>query len=758
MGPMRRSPLVALALAAAAVAVPTSSAAAAACPGATACPYVGQSQFGGNGGGVLRFPQAVSVQPDGGVAVGDQGSHTVQVFGPDGALQRTVGTPGTRPGELTSVGAITTAPDGSMWVADGATSRIIRYTGDGKYLLEWGAPGDGPGQFRLGGGRANEAGAGGGLAQGGGYVFVADSGNDRIQRFSQTGGDATVIVPPGTVANPKGLAVAGDRLFISDDQNHRILVTDFAGHQITSIGKGFGTAPGQLNFPYGVALDRSGRVFVADDLNHRVVRYSTAPSYPYKARWGSYGTAPGNLAYPRGLAVNQAGQVLVANTGNDRVEVFDNAGGLLGALGTSGRGPTNLNSPQGVAVDPSGLVGVTDANNGRVVLLNPDNSVATIWGSPNPGPTILKRPVAVAFDGAGNGYVLDQRTAKIQVFDRMTAKAARSIGRQGSGPGALLDPSALTLLPDGSIWVADTGNGRIARFALDGTYLGAITGTGDVRGLVSAPDGSRVYAVGGTKGRVTVYGPDGTRQSDFGGLGRKPGKLGANPGQLSVDAAGNVWVADRANHRVEQFTPDGKFLTLFGERGTAPGQFLLPASVAPSCDGTLAVSDEDNNRLQRFALAAPAAVGCAALPAPAPPPVLQYPTLPAPDGPEVSLRIQRKTGLLRTRTLPLRAGCDTSCTFRVSVVLSERVAPTTGKAPVKGARPRKPVSVSLAPVEVQLVAGPTKQLRVPIGATAVRALRKGLGRRTGLTASIAVTATASVGEPTQISETFNASA
>jgi tripartite motif-containing protein 71 len=62
-------------------------AARAACPGAgDPCPYTDATQSGQRGGGVLRFPQAVAVGPDGSVYVGDQSSHVVQVFGADGSL------------------------------------------------------------------------------------------------------------------------------------------------------------------------------------------------------------------------------------------------------------------------------------------------------------------------------------------------------------------------------------------------------------------------------------------------------------------------------------------------------------------------------------------------------------------------------------------------------------------------------------------------------------------------------------------------
>ena len=68
--------------------------------------------------------------------------------------------------------------------------------------------------------------------------------------------------------------------------------------------------------------------------------------------------------------------------------------------------------------------------------------------------------------------MLDQRRARILVFNRATGLLVRTIGAQGSGPGQLLDPSALAIDAGGTISVADTGNQRIARFATGGGYLG----------------------------------------------------------------------------------------------------------------------------------------------------------------------------------------------------------------------------------------------------------------------------------------------
>jgi sugar lactone lactonase YvrE len=698
---------------------------------------------------VLRFPQAVAIGPDGAVYVADQKSHTIQVFNPDGSFRGDIGVAGTKPGQLSSVGGVAVAPDGSVFAATGA-NRIDRFAANGQLIKSFGKTGSEVGQFAFGSGGGNDAGAGGGVAVGpDGMLYVADSGNDRVQRFDFDGGHGAQIVAPGTLAYPMGITVRKTRVLVADDQNHRVVVFDTGGRQLQTIGTK-GTGPGQLANPYDVAADAQGRVFVADDLNQRIVRYSTLPNYVYRARWGSYGPGPGQLAYPRGIATDQAGLVYVANTGNDRVDVFDNGGKLVRTMGRSGRASGQFDEPTGVAADASGIRVVTDAVNGRVQLLGPDGSVVAVWGSPNPGPTILPDPVAAAFDSAGNAYVLDGRRSRIIVFSRATGQPVRTIASEGSGPGKLLDPSALAMTPGGTIVVADTGNERLARFRTDGTYLGAQTDVGDVRGVAITPDGARTYASTGSNRRIRAYSPSGDLLAEFGGLGTKLGKLDA-PEQIALDPTGNVWVADRGNSRVQQFGPDGERLAAFGQRGTGVGQFIRPTGISVDCRGVVTVADNGNNRVQQFQLAAPAATGCASLPAPAVPPPPKAFTLPPPDGPVLSVKVLRKTALLTKRTIALRLGTDTAAKVVASGTLT--VVPRKRKGAKK--RP-KPVVVALALPERRLAAGQSAVLRLSLSAKNARKLRKALAGRKAITASIQVTATADAGEPT--SQTLRLSA
>ena len=134
------------------------------CPGASPCPYVAASQVGNRGEGVLRFPQAVAVGPDGAIYVADQGSHVVQVFAPSGQFLREVGLSGTGPGQFTSVGAVAVAADGTLFVADG-TNRIDRFAPTGALMGSFGHGGSDQGGLRFGaGGGSRAVGARGGRA------------------------------------------------------------------------------------------------------------------------------------------------------------------------------------------------------------------------------------------------------------------------------------------------------------------------------------------------------------------------------------------------------------------------------------------------------------------------------------------------------------------------------------------------------------------------------------------------------------------
>ena len=160
-----------------------------------------------------------------------------------------------------------------------------------------------------------------------------------------------------------------DRLYVTDEKNHRVTVYDSSGKYLSKWGA-FGSGQGQIDGPAGIGLDAEYNVYVVDQHNHRVQKFTTDGHH--QLGWGEFGHGDGQFNLPWGLTVDSQGQVYVADWRNDRVQKFTPDGEFVASIGEPGDGDGQFHRPSAVAVDTEGHIYVADWGNERVQVLGPD--------------------------------------------------------------------------------------------------------------------------------------------------------------------------------------------------------------------------------------------------------------------------------------------------------------------------------------------------------------------------------------------------
>jgi len=740
--------LSSLALALAWAALTAALAAAEACPGSGsgACPYGAVHIIGQRAEGVLRFPEAVALDSQGNVYVADQLGYVVQKFSAAGTFETEWGSYGGGHGQFGPIGGIATDSAGDVYVVDSSHNRIEKFDSSGVFLTAWGHSGSEVGQFNFGSSQDYTQPPGGGIAVAGGYVYVADSGNDRVQRFNLSGGEAIAWGSygsgPGQFSYPRGVAANEREVIVSDDDNHRVEVFDPSGAFIATAGSQ-GTEPGQLGFPYGVALDAAGDVYIADDINHRVVKLT--PQLGFAGSWGGFGSRPGQLAFPRALASDPAGDTYVADTANDRIEVFDPNGAYLRTFGTSARGPGELTAPDGLATDPTGRLLASDTVGNRIELFEPvSEAYAGQWTAAGGHAASFNTPAGIAVDPRGTVLVADRANTRIA---RLWGDGTflDELGGVGAIGGAQLSGAGSVAYAAGAqeTFVADTAHNRVLVYGPEGTLRArwgagggdgaAGSGTGEFAqpAAVAVTANGTAYVADTANDRVVKLAPDGTVIAQWGSRGSGDGSF-HSPDGVALAGNGDVYVLDRENNRVEVFDGEGRFVAKWGQRGIGYGYFSQPGAIAVDCAGSVYVADTNNNRIERFDSPAPGAVGCLA-PGTWPPPLDVAPVL--------SVTLARSGGVLARRALALTVSCTRGCKVLASATLSGRV---------RGRR-RAVALIAAARGLSPALAG---HVRLRVGPRGLRSLRRQLGRSSTMTARVRVVAAGPTGRRTTVIRTF----
>ncbi|HZU12232.1 MAG TPA: NHL repeat-containing protein, partial [Chloroflexota bacterium] len=328
----------------------------------------GKIQEFSSSGALLEAWNIPSVHQYAGIAADSTGrvyladGRHVQVYSTAGKLLSRWGGGGTAPGQLAAPAGIAAGPQGNVFVADTGNNRVQKFSTNGRVIAVWSRP------FRRPAGIA---------VDGGGNILVADTGNNRLLELSPAGHIVAAWTTAGGVpfSAPRGVAVGrNETIYLADTGNHRILRL---APQAATFVTLFPTGPWVK--PVSLAVDREGRVYVGEmqDVTHATGAVLVQALTPAGKPIPSWRPSRGPLWYSQtGVAVDARGDVFATDSdsyraGNFGVWEYSRTGRLLRRWGPAGNGPGEFDFPQAVSSGPGGTVFAADTGNNRVQVLRP---------------------------------------------------------------------------------------------------------------------------------------------------------------------------------------------------------------------------------------------------------------------------------------------------------------------------------------------------------------------------------------------------
>ncbi len=336
-----------------------------------------------------------------------------------------------------------------------------------------------------------------------------------------------------------------------------------------------------------------------------VIVSPSGPAAPDRQASGKSKLSPIKLVYPNGLALDNRGDLYISDIGTHRILKVDRLGRLTVVAGTgeggfSGDGgpatKAQLNAPHDLAFDVEGKLLIADTFNHRIRRIDNQGVITTVvgigeapyagYGAPAPKDR-LNNPQGVAVDGVGNILIPDTYNRVVRRLDRngtLTVIAGSVAGLSGDGGPAteaqLNLPMAVTIGPDGGVYVSDAANSRVRRIMSDGR-IQTVAGFGGGEGI----GGAGFVGDGGPAEKAKLF----------------------TPADLKFDTAGALYISDSGNNRI-RVVRAGIITTIAGSgragfsgdgKEAVAAELNTPQKIAIARDGSVFIADRGNQRVRK---------------------------------------------------------------------------------------------------------------------------------------------------------------
>ena len=558
---------------------------------------IGAGQLGSSGGGSQsNDPAGVAFDSKGDLFAADVTNDRVVEYAPSsptsyprtGTVVAGTGTAGTGLNQLSGPTGLAVDAAGDLFVSDSLNNRVMEYTynattgsyaSSGKVVAGTGTAGSGLTQLSNPHGIALDA---------HGDLFVADSGNNRVEEFAYNSASGSYATTATTVAGAGGsgsganqlnepsavaLDAKGD-LFVADMVNGRVM--EYAYNSGTGSYAASGTQIGGTlpNLAGWLTFDSSGDLFVS----YGYLGYGGVLEFPYNSSTGSFAStgtavASADQVGPSGLAFNPSGDLFVgeqAQTSNPSSTVWDlvleftysASSGTWSPVGTimsqSGRMNIGVSS---VAVDSHGNLFASDGP----VYEFPYNSAAGTW-SPQ-GTQIAAAGDVLALDSSNDLFVVSPGASGVLEYPwNASSGSYASTGEAVPGATQLagLTVGAMALDAKNDLFVATSSqvlefpyNASAGTYAASGTVIATVAAGG-----LALDSGSDLFVSNPSTGQVQeylfnsatgAYAATGITVASAGGTGSGANQL-SGPTGVAVDHSGDLYVFDAGNARIMEFT------------------------------------------------------------------------------------------------------------------------------------------------------------------------------------------------------------
>jgi RHS repeat-associated protein len=638
-------------------------------------------------------PFDVALDSSGDLWVAYGWDNKVGEFNSEGKLLRTWGTAGSEAGKLGDPYDIAIGPEGYVWLAEYANNRVQVFTPSGEYKYGFGSKGTGSGQFEH---------SPHGIAFYGSYVYVLDSGvewegtvNNRVEKWimpagKESEGELRPVQPGSTVEYnvpvsgsgapyslgakeveegwaQKDIPVEATAVFPADEpqgwpaSNYKrasVYYRDSTDRTVNVATPSGGIATNEYNENNDVvrsltpdnrakALKEAKPAEAAKLLNTQSEYNSEGtellstlgPRHAIKLASGEEVQARNHTLYhydqgapseggPYRLVTEMTQGAEIEGRGEQETRTT-----LTGYSGQSGLG-WKLRKPTSVTADPGGLnltrTTVYEESTGNTIETTTPGSnksasnppvYTSSFGSFGDGNGEFSEPEGgLATDSSGDVWVSDTENSRLEEFNSKN-EFVRSVGSSGEGAGQFKTTYGVTVDSKGDVWATDTGNDRVEEFTSEGAFIKAfgwgvsngenkfevctsscregIRGSGN--GEFDIPEGIVVNS----SGDIFVADRANRRVQEFNSADEYVRSIAQSeekegPFDVALDSSGDLWVAYGWDNKVGEFNSEGKLLRTWGTTGSEAGKLKDPYDIAVGPEGYVWLAEYGNNRVQVF--------------------------------------------------------------------------------------------------------------------------------------------------------------